>query len=98
MPIPIDALTGSELQALDAWHQAAALNDIMAELGRLGELRKKCSNALYDAKIGLLRDSSVDNKELLLRSQAALERIKTEISTRREQARILQSLIRAIPG
>ncbi len=98
MPIPIDALTGRELHALSAWDQAAALNDIMAELGRLGELRKKCSTALYDAKIGLLRSTSVENKELLLRSQAALERIKTEIATRREQAKILQSLIRAIPG
>jgi hypothetical protein len=95
--LSIDGLSGSELHQLDVYGQAEALNELMAELGLLGNVRKQCASHLYDAKIALLTNSSTDNKALLLRAQAAMERVKTEIATRREQARILQSLIRATP-
>lgn len=97
MPLSIDGLSGAELHALDGWHQAEALNELCAELGRIGEIRKRCAQALYDAKISLLSSPSIENKEVLLRAQAALERVKVELSTRREQTRILQSLLRSVP-
>lgn len=97
MSVSIDGLTGSELHQLDAWHTAEALNELCAELGKLGAMRKKCAQALYDAKIALLSSPSIENKELLLRAQAGLERVKIELSTRREQVRILQSLLRSTP-
>lgn len=97
MSLSIDGLSGQELARFDAWKQAEALNELCAELGKLGEIRKRCAQALYDAKIGLLSSPSIENKELLLRAQAALERVKVELSTRREQTKILQSLLRATP-
>ena len=93
----IDGLTGQELHALSAWEQAETLNELCAELGRLGDIRKKCATALYDAKILLLSSPTLTNRELLLRAQASLERVKVELSTRREQIRIIQSLLRATP-
>jgi hypothetical protein len=93
-----DRLTAEELRALDAYEQASLLNDLFGEVGRLGRLKQEVINALYDAKILLIQEKTDESKVTLERAKKAKDNVDAEIAYRKEQVKILQTLLRVTPG
>lgn len=93
--LSIDGLTAEELRALDAWHQACALNELVLELKRLGDIKRNASDLRYDAKMAQKAKPSVDNEIAILLQSKRYDAAAIDISTRKEQKSILQTLLNA---
>ncbi len=95
----IDSLTAEELRALDAYGQIGALNDLCREMKRLADERRREIDRHADARIALLGASDrIELKASVIDAKRRIDKIACEISARKEQAKILQTLLRAVPA
>jgi hypothetical protein len=93
----VDRLTTDELRALDAYEQIGALNELFGEIKRLGDDKNKAMDLLGDAKILAIEEPSPTNKAMVIRATSTRDKLTTMLSVRKEQIRILQTLLKAVP-
>jgi hypothetical protein len=90
------------MRALGAWEQAGALNELLQEIKRLGDSISDANNRVTDAKIALLKvrggDTFFELKRTVLDNTRKMQNVKTALQGRKEQIKILQTLLRAIPA
>lgn len=100
--ISADRLTPEELRSLDAARQYALLNDLYGEIGRLGRAREEHTWALRTARQAVLLCAPGPEKQQALAAkldaEAMRDALKVEYDYRREQVKILQTLLRAPPA
>jgi len=98
----IEALTPKELQALSAWEQASALNELIAELSEVGREAISARIQLTKAKNAVLRagsrEAAIEAKCAVNEAQTVLDTYKDRARTIRDLKSIVQTLIRAIPS
>jgi hypothetical protein len=102
MALRIDGLTAAEMRSLSAFEQAECLSDLLTEIGALGRLRRSNTDQMRDTKKAVLRAvdrAARDAAKLdLLDAQAMRDGLKIEMDYRKDQVKILQTLLRAIPA
>lgn len=94
--LPIDDLSAAEMRALDFGRQVDALNDLFVELKRLSDLRMQALDLRADARMRLChepRDPELRAREI--DAKRSFDKLGVAISARKEQVRILQTLVRA---
>ncbi len=89
--------TPAEMRALDAVEQIGILDAIYAEIATLGKHKQTALGNLAAAKIAAIHDKSDVQKALAIDAKCKLDIIGVALSTRKEQAKILQTLLRAVP-
>lgn len=97
--LAIDRLSPEELRALDAWEQASALNDLAAEIKRIGDKMQECHDRIYTARRSRLDgDDTLKARTDELEAKRDLDKLKIALGVRKEQTKIFQTLLRAIPA
>ena len=89
--------TPAEMRALDALEQIGILDAIYAEMNALGKVKQTALDNLAAARIAALNESTNERKALVINAKCQLDKVGVALSTRKEQAKILQTLLRAQP-
>jgi len=89
--------TPAEMRALDTIDQIGVLDAIYAEINMLGKHKQTALDNLAAARIAVLNDASTERKALVIDAKCKLDKVGVALSTRKEQAKILQTLLRAVP-
>ncbi len=90
--------TPAEMRALDALTQIRILDAIYAELKTLGDHKQTALDNLAAARIAVLNEATNERKALVIDAKCKFDKIGVALSTRKEQAKILQTLLRAQPN
>jgi len=98
MMLAVDRLTAEELRSIDAYEQIGHLNALFGEVKRCGDEKRAAIDAFSSAKIAALSDNSVPAKALVIQAKGRLDKATVSISIRKEQIRVLQTLLRAVPA
>jgi hypothetical protein len=97
--LKIDGLSTEEVRALDAVRQIEALNDLFGETKRLADEKQREIDRHTDARIALLSDAkNVVLKASVLDRKRRIDKLSCIISARKEQTKILQTLLRSVPS
>jgi len=100
--LAVERLSADELNALAAHEQAHALNEIMAEMARVGNEAIKARNRLARARQSLVLADREDpaskdlRKSEVIAAQAVLDNLRERSRTLRELKSILQTLLRSL--
>lgn len=89
--------TPAEMRSLDAVEQIGLLDAIYAEIASLGKLKQTALDNLAAARIAVLNDPTSERKAIVIDTKCQLDKIGVALSTRKEQTKILQTLLRAVP-
>lgn len=82
------------MDALDGINRICHLNDLCREIKRLGDDKERALDIQADAKIALLSDpKNVQAKTNVINAKRVIDKLGAAISTRKEQAKILQTVI-----
>ena len=89
--------TPADLRSLEAIEQIETLDAIYAEIQTLGKLKQTALDNLAAARIAVLNEATPERKAIVINAKCQLDKIGVALSTRKEQAKILQTLLRAVP-
>ncbi len=89
--------TPAELRSLEAIEQIETLDAIYAEIQTLGKVKQTALDNLAAARIAVLNEATPERKAIVIDAKCKLDKVGVALSTRKEQAKILQTLLRAVP-
>jgi len=95
--IDADRYSAAEFRVLDVRRQMDILGELYAELKRLGDLKVMALDVLGDKRMAEKRMPCREAQALVIDAKRHVDMFATAISTRREQVKILQTLVRAVP-
>jgi hypothetical protein len=97
--LAVDRLSSAELRALDAVEQGNVLNDLFNELKRLADLKVIAIDGVADARIRAISAGiPASRSPEVIDARRKQDKITAAIAARKEQIKILQTLIRAVPS
>lgn len=90
--LDIDRYTTAQLDGLDPSMYIHLLNELCGEMKRLGDDKERALDILGDAKIALCDDpKDAQLKKTKLHAERVVAKLTCALSTRREQAKIVQT-------
>jgi len=96
--IAYDKFTDEERNALDAIEQIRALNDLCGELKRIKSEKDDALGSRHAARLQAISEGVAFNRHAAcLDAQLRVDRATNALATRKEQIRVLQTLLRSIP-
>lgn len=90
-----DKYSASDLRALALGEQVAMLNEILAETKRLGDLAVEAVDLVAKAQIATVRGKTSDTVKALIEARATKEKLAIIMRARKQQASILQTILRS---
>lgn len=95
----IDDLSAEELRCLDAAGQIGLLNDLCREIAILAKMKRAAIDTHATARIAAIRAANdPESKAAVINAKRVVDGLSVTISARKEQAKILQTLLRSIPA